>query len=234
MKNLIDKIKENWKQEKIDKRRKELNIEIIPEGKWLNSRFDYAEAGIHGEEEIIKSQRFGALYGTFPVFVGAFPKGSAYVVTGKETSFTSNRELIIKSGGNPENGMQLIEVSPGKKIEYDAVIRFVGENPAEHMYFLNREYLFTREFTPSMGGGKPKDYVEYYKTKHGVNFWRDVLFVKGIATYNKLEIAKPLIEEMEEEIGRIIVDKKYYDSLSEEQDQKIIGNAYKVFNRESL
>lgn len=200
----FDKIKEMKKRNELAR----LNIEILPIGENPNSRYNYAEF----KTIIPGSFRSGIMYGKFPVMIDVVANGEDYVVSGEKYVVTSK---YSKDGRN-----QIVLESPGKKIQYDTVIRFIKGSPAEHMYFLNGKYVFTREFTPSMSGGNPKDYV-----KREINHWDDFIFIEEKVYSNWLEIAKPLIKAMEAEVGKTLVEDIYYDYLTREKKNEIYYSA---------
>ena len=215
MKNLINKIKEFFENRRIEKenmeteqRREKENIVIAPAGKWFNDKYNYAEGGINGEKETIESMRFGSQYGDYPIMLDVFPRGSAYV--------TSGRKEVVTSKNSPDGLNRIVLENPGKKIEYDAVIRYLEESPVEHQYFLNGDYVFTRKFTPSMGGGNPLDIIV------NPTFSEDLVFSNSKPYYNRIEIARSLIEEMEKEVGRKIVDEKYYGGINAKEVYTIV------------
>jgi hypothetical protein len=180
------------------------NIEILPIEKCSNSRYNYAEC-----KTIVPGLfRSGIMYGQFPVMIDVIANGSKFVVSGRKEVVTSK---YSKDGSN-----QIVLESPGKRTKYDTVIRFIKDSPAEHMYFLNGKYVLTREFTPSMNGGTPKDYI-----KRRINRWDDFIFVGEKVYSNKLEISKPLIKAMEDVIGKTLVDDIYYNYLTDEVKDEI-------------
>ncbi len=200
----FDKVKERNERKELAK----LNIEILPIGENPNSRYNYAEFKTIAPG----SFRSGIMYGKFPVMIDVVANGANYVVSGEK--------YVVTSKYSEDGRNQIVLESPGKKIQYDTVIRFIKSSPAEHMYFLNGKYVFTREFTPSMSGGNPKDYV-----KREINHWNDLIFIEEKVYSNWLKIAKSLIKAMEDEIGKILVEDIYYDYLTREKKNEIYYSA---------